>query len=107
MKKNEILQKEKKLNDINYIDIDKDHLQVDIIYSEEHYQAEYKNLHELKKQSIKDLLKISSSKGKNIRIKRPVLKKLSRGKSQFLEFNMKEQELEKNKSLKKDHTGKS
>jgi hypothetical protein len=37
MKKNEILQKEKKLNDINYIDIDKDHLQVDIIYSEEHY----------------------------------------------------------------------
>ena len=39
--------------------------------------------------------------------KKPVVKKLSRGKSQFLEFNIKEQELEKNKSLKKDHIGKS
>lgn len=37
------------MNDINFIDITKDHLQLDLIYTEQHYQQEYKYFEQIHK----------------------------------------------------------
>ena len=95
-------QKNKRMNDINFIDATKDHLYLDLIYSEEHYLQEYKSFeqkHKMKSLELKNLKK-------NSPIKKRGLKHLKKQKSST-NFSIVEQYEETQKSYLKSYKGKS
>jgi hypothetical protein len=70
LQKNDLQQKNKRMNDINFIDATKDHLYLDLIYSEEHYLQEYKSFeqkHKMKSLELKNLKKYSPIKKRGLK----------------------------------------